>query len=149
MITALAQRFHLIALDYPGFGNSDMRDPTKFVYTFDKTSESIELLVEKVGFACFGLYVHDYGGPVGFRIVTRRSDGLEWLIIQNTNGDEVGFTAAGMVFVAPTGRAGLLKLRSRSRRAGVLYAAGPGHAFRGSAARSSADRSHLPRSAAA
>jgi pimeloyl-ACP methyl ester carboxylesterase len=91
---ALADRFHVIAPDYPGFGNSDMPDPTKFAYTFDKTSEIIEAFFTTVGFTRFGLYAQDYGGPVGFRIVTRRPDWLEWLIIQNTNAYEIGFTAA-------------------------------------------------------
>lgn len=83
LVPALAGRFHVIAPDYPGFGNSDMPDPAKFAYTFDKTSEIIELFLQKVGFTRFGLYVQDYGGPVGFRILTRRADWLEWLIIQN------------------------------------------------------------------
>ena len=56
MIPALAERFHPIAPDYPGFGNSDMPDPTKFVSTFDETSEIIESCVEN---ARFGLYVQD------------------------------------------------------------------------------------------
>ena len=72
LIPALAEDFHVIAPDYPGFGNSDMPDPKTFAYTFDKTSEIIELFLEKMGFTRFGLYLQDYGGPVGFRIVTRR-----------------------------------------------------------------------------
>jgi pimeloyl-ACP methyl ester carboxylesterase len=91
LIPALAERFHVIAPDYPGFGNSDMPDPASFSYTFERTSEIIESFLEKVGFTRFGLYVQDYGGPVGFRIVTRRPEWLEWLIIQNTNAYEVGF----------------------------------------------------------
>src|SRR5262249_8437268 len=69
LIAALADRLHVIAPDYLGFGNSDMPDPAKFAYTFDKTSEIIESFLRKVGFTRFGLYVQDYGGPVGFRIV--------------------------------------------------------------------------------
>jgi pimeloyl-ACP methyl ester carboxylesterase len=92
LIPALADRFHVIAPDYPGFGNSDMPDPATFAYTFDKTSEIIEALLQRIGFTRFGLYVQDYGGPVGFRIVTRRPQWLQWLIIQNTNAYEVGFT---------------------------------------------------------
>jgi pimeloyl-ACP methyl ester carboxylesterase len=92
LIPALADRFHVIAPDYR-FGNSDLPDPEKFAYTFDKLSEIIEAFLRKVGFTHFGLYAQDYGGPVGFRIVTRRPEWLEWLIIQNTNAYEVGFTA--------------------------------------------------------
>ena len=94
LIPALAGHFHVVAPDYPGFGNSSMPDPAKFAYTFDKTSEVVESWLRKIGFGHFGLYVQDYGGPVGFRILTRHPDWLEWLIIQNTNAYEVGFTAA-------------------------------------------------------
>ena len=94
LIPALADKFHVIAMDYPGFGNSDMPDPAKYPYTFDKTSEVVEAFLKKKGFTRFGLFVQDYGGPVGFRILSRRPDWLEWLIIQNTNAYEVGFTAA-------------------------------------------------------
>jgi pimeloyl-ACP methyl ester carboxylesterase len=94
LIPALAERFHVIAPDYPGFGNSAMPDPATFGYTFDRISSIIESFLAKVGFTRFGLYVQDYGGPVGFRMVTRRPEGLEWLIVQNSNAYEVGFTSA-------------------------------------------------------
>jgi len=94
LIPALAERFHVIAPDYPGFGNSAVPDPREFAYTFDRLSEITEAFLAKVGFTRFGLYVQDYGGPVGFRIVTRRPEWLEWLIVQNSNAYEVGFTSA-------------------------------------------------------
>jgi pimeloyl-ACP methyl ester carboxylesterase len=94
LISALSERFHIIAPDYPGFGNSDMPSRDKFDYTFDKLSEIIEGFLTKIGFTPFGLYAQDYGGPVGFRIVTHHLDWLEWLIIQNTNAYEIGFTSA-------------------------------------------------------
>jgi pimeloyl-ACP methyl ester carboxylesterase len=94
LIPALARTFHVIAPDYPGFGNSDMPDPAVYAYTFDNIAEVMESFLSQVGFTRFGLYVQDYGGPVGFRIVTRQPEWLEWLIIQNTNAYEVGFTAA-------------------------------------------------------
>ena len=94
LMPALAERFHVIAPDYPGFGNSAMPDPARFSYTFDRISAIVESFLAKVGFTSFGLYVQDYGGPVGFRIVTRRPEWLEWLIVQNSNAYEVGFTSA-------------------------------------------------------
>ena len=93
LIPALAGKFHIIAMDYPGFGNSDMPDPATYRYTFDKTAEVIETFLEKKDFTRFGIFVQDYGGPVGFRILSRNPGWLEWLIIQNTNAYEVGFTA--------------------------------------------------------
>lgn len=92
LVPALADKFHTIAMDYPGFGNSDMPDPAEYPYTFDKTSELVEAFLAKQGFTRFGLFVQDYGGPVGFRILARNPDWLDWLIIQNTNAYEVGFT---------------------------------------------------------
>jgi len=94
LIPALATRFHVIAPDYPGFGNSDMPDPATFSYTFDRLSEITESFLKAKGFDRYGMFVQDYGGPVGFRIVSRHPNALEWLIVQNTNAYEVGFTEA-------------------------------------------------------
>jgi pimeloyl-ACP methyl ester carboxylesterase len=94
LIPVLADRFHVIAPDYPGFGNSDMPDSAKFPYTFDRLSEVTERFLKQKGFNRYGLFVQDYGGPVGFRIATRHPEALEWLIIQNTNAYEIGFSDA-------------------------------------------------------
>jgi pimeloyl-ACP methyl ester carboxylesterase len=94
LIPALADHFHIVAPDYPGFGNSDMPSTKEFDYTFDRLSEIIEDFLKAIGFTHFGLFMQDYGGPVGFRIMSRHPDWLEWLIIQNTNAYEVGFTKA-------------------------------------------------------
>ena len=94
LIPALADKFHVIAMDYPGFGNSDMPDPEKYPYTFDRTSEVVEAFLQKKRVTSFGLFAQDYGGPVGFRILSRNPEWLEWLIVQNTNAYEEGFTAA-------------------------------------------------------
>ena len=94
LIRLLADRFHLIAPDYPGFGLSDTPDPATFSYTFDRIAQVIKRFLALKGFNQYGLLVQDYGGPVGFRIVESEPDALEWLIIQNSNAYEVGFTAA-------------------------------------------------------
>src|SRR5262245_37808108 len=77
-LPAVAYMCHLIDPDYPGVGNSDMPDPATLAYNFYKISEIIEAFLGKVGFTRFGLYVQDYGGPVGFRIVGRHPEWLEW-----------------------------------------------------------------------
>lgn len=92
LMQSLSGRFHIVAPDYPGFGLSDMPSRNDYAYTFDRTSEVVERLLEKIGFNKFGLYLQDYGGPVGFRILLRHPEWLEWLIIQNTNVYEVGFS---------------------------------------------------------
>jgi pimeloyl-ACP methyl ester carboxylesterase len=94
LIPALADRFHLISPDYPGFGNSDTPDPAIFSYSFDRIAEVVEHFLAAMGFDKFGLYVQDYGGPVGFRIITKKPEVLEWLIVQNTNAYEIGFSEA-------------------------------------------------------
>ena len=94
LIPALADRFHVVAPDYPGFGNTSMPDPATFPYTFDRLSEVIEGWLRAIGFDHFGLFMQDYGGPVGFRILTRHPEWMQWLILQNSNAYEVGFTAA-------------------------------------------------------
>jgi pimeloyl-ACP methyl ester carboxylesterase len=94
LLPALADRFHVISPDYPGFGNSDIPDPATFAYTFDRISGIVEEFLKLKGFDHYGLFVQDYGGPVGFRIVGRHPEALDWLIIQNSNAYEVGFTPA-------------------------------------------------------
>jgi pimeloyl-ACP methyl ester carboxylesterase len=94
LIIALSDRFHVIAPDYPGYGLSDSPDPATYKYTFDGISEIVEHFLSLKGFDHYGLFVQDYGGPVGFRIVGRNPKALDWLIIQNSNAYEVGFTAA-------------------------------------------------------
>jgi pimeloyl-ACP methyl ester carboxylesterase len=94
LISTLSDHFHVIAPDYPGFGNSDLPSPDEFDYTFDRLSEIMEHFLMVIGFTRFGLYMQDYGGPVGFRIITRHPEWLEWLVIQNSNAYEIGFTSA-------------------------------------------------------
>jgi pimeloyl-ACP methyl ester carboxylesterase len=94
LIISLSDQFHVISPDYPGFGLSDIPDPATYDYSFDGISLIVEHFLKLKGFDHYGLFVQDYGGPVGFRIVGRNPKALDWLIIQNTNAYEVGFTAA-------------------------------------------------------
>jgi pimeloyl-ACP methyl ester carboxylesterase len=94
LVRALADRFHVIAPDYPGFGLSDTPDPASFPYTFERLAQIVGRFLSLKGFRRYGLFVQDYGGPVGFRILESDPDALEWLIIQNSNAYDVGFTAA-------------------------------------------------------
>lgn len=92
LIRSLSDTFHVIAPDYPGFGLSDMPDPSAYDYTFDGISEIVEHFLKLKGFDHYGLYAQDYGGPIGFRIVGRNPNALDWLIVQNSNAYEVGFS---------------------------------------------------------
>lgn len=94
MIPLLARRFHVIAPDYQGFGNSSAPDPASYAYTFEGISQTMEKFLAAKGFDHYGLFVQDYGGPVGFRIIARNPKALDWLIVQNSNAYEEGFSAA-------------------------------------------------------
>ena len=92
LMPELEDDFHLIAPDYPGFGNSACPPMDEFTYTFDRLSEVMEKFLETLGLRKFSLYVQDYGGPVGFRIAEKHPEWIESLIIQNANAYEDGLT---------------------------------------------------------
>jgi pimeloyl-ACP methyl ester carboxylesterase len=95
LIPRLAERFHVVSPDYPGFGNTNMPDPAEWAYTFDHLAEIVEALLVKVGFTGpMGIYMQDYGGPIGNCIIARHPDWLAWQVIQNANSYEEGFTEA-------------------------------------------------------
>jgi pimeloyl-ACP methyl ester carboxylesterase len=95
LMPALAERFHVVSPDYPGFGNTDMPDPAAWSYTFDHLAEIVDGLLGTIGFTGpMGIYMQDYGGPIGNRIIAEHPDWLQWQVIQNANTYEEGFTAA-------------------------------------------------------
>ena len=83
LIPLLAGTHHVIAPDYPGFGFSDAPSPAEFAYTFDHLAGIIERFVDQLGVRKLTLYVHDYGGPIGFRLATKRPELVEGLVVQN------------------------------------------------------------------
>ncbi len=85
LIVALADEFHLVAPDYPGFGNSSMPSVDEFEYTFDNLSNVIERFTEEIGLKRYTLYVQDYGAPVGFRLSIKHPDRVEGIVVQNGN----------------------------------------------------------------
>ena len=90
LIPALSDKFHLVAPDYPGFGNSSMPKVDEFDYTFDHFAEVIDSFIEKLGLKTYSLYVMDYGAPVGYRIAAKHPERVESLIVQNGNAYEEG-----------------------------------------------------------
>lgn len=90
LISDLSDRFHLIAPDYPGFGNSSMPTIDEFNYTFDHLAEVVEKFIQVLGLKRYSLYLMDYGAPIGFRIATRHPERVETLIVQNGNAYEEG-----------------------------------------------------------
>ena len=83
LFARLSDRYHLIAPDYPGFGNSDWPDPKKFAYTFDHISEIMNYFMEALRLSHSTLYMQDYGVPVGFRMALAHPERVEALIVQD------------------------------------------------------------------
>jgi len=92
LIPALADRFHIIAPDLPGFGQSDMPSHTEFSYTFAKLAEVMERFTEVIGLARFSIYAFDYGAPTGFRLAVRHPERIAAIISQNGNAYEEGLS---------------------------------------------------------
>ena len=93
LIPALADKYHVIAPDYPGFGQSSAPPVDQFDYTFDKLAEVIEQFTEKVGLNKYTLYVQDYGAPVGFRLATKHPERVTGLVVQNGNAYDEGLAS--------------------------------------------------------
>ncbi|MDP4148665.1 MAG: alpha/beta hydrolase [Bacteroidota bacterium] len=85
LMSDLANDFHLIAPDYPGFGNSSAPSVQDFDYTFDHLATIVAHFIEALGLTKYSLYMQDYGGPIGFRIATQRPQAIQALIVQNAN----------------------------------------------------------------
>jgi pimeloyl-ACP methyl ester carboxylesterase len=90
LMTDLAGQYHLIAPDYPGFGNSSQPDTGSFVYSFDHLALVMGDFIETIGLKKFSLYMQDYGGPIGFRIAAANPGKISALIIQNANAYTAG-----------------------------------------------------------
>jgi pimeloyl-ACP methyl ester carboxylesterase len=93
LIPLLATRYHLVAPDFPGFGQSDAPPPASYVYTFDNLAKTINGLLEQLQISNYSFFLHDYGGPVGFRIMAKHPERLQALIIQNANAYNEGLGA--------------------------------------------------------
>jgi pimeloyl-ACP methyl ester carboxylesterase len=85
LIPALADLYHMIAPDYPGYGQSDAPDHNKFAYTFDRCGELVDGLLDQLGVKRYAMYVMDYGAPVGWRLALKHPERITGLIVQNGN----------------------------------------------------------------
>jgi pimeloyl-ACP methyl ester carboxylesterase len=90
LIPELADRYHVIAPDYPGYGQSDMPDRATFAYTFDRFGELVEGLLDQLAVKSFAMYVMDYGAPVGWRLALKHPERITALIVQNGNAYDEG-----------------------------------------------------------
>jgi len=90
LIPLLADRYRVIAPDYPGFGQSDMPSQEKFKYSFDSLAEVIDKFTVAVGAKNFALYLQDYGAPIGYRIAVAHPERISAIIVQNGNAYDEG-----------------------------------------------------------
>jgi pimeloyl-ACP methyl ester carboxylesterase len=90
LIPALADSYHVVAPDYPGYGQSSMPSVDKFDYSFEHMTEIVDQLTVELGLDRYSLYLMDYGAPVGFRLATRHPERVDALIIQNGNAYDEG-----------------------------------------------------------
>jgi pimeloyl-ACP methyl ester carboxylesterase len=91
LIPLLADKFRVIAPDYPGYGYSEMPDRSTFAYTFENYATLIDKLTQQIGVDRYALYVMDYGAPVGFRLAVKHPERVTAFVVQNGNAYEEGF----------------------------------------------------------
>ena len=90
LIPALAEEYHVVAPDYPGFGQSSMPSRDRLAYTFDNLADVIEKFTEKIGLTSYALYVQDYGAPVGYRLAEKHPGRVTAIVVQNGNAYDEG-----------------------------------------------------------
>ena len=90
LIPALADRYRVLAPDYPGFGHSSMPPRHEFAYTFDNLAGVVDEFTEMLGLSKYALYVQDYGAPVGYRLASRHPDRITAIVVQNGNAYDEG-----------------------------------------------------------
>jgi len=93
LLTRLADNYHLVAPDYPGYGHSDWPDPKQFDYTFDHISSVMNDFTQALGLSHYTLYMQDYGGPVGFRMTLAHPERVQALIVQDAVAHNEGLGA--------------------------------------------------------
>ena len=93
LLTRLADKYHLVAPDYPGYGHSDWPDPKQFDYTFDHIARIMDDFAQVIGLSCYTLYMQDYGGPVGFRMALAHPERAQALIVQDAVSHNEGLGA--------------------------------------------------------
>src|SRR5580658_6410876 len=93
LIPLLAGHYHLIAPDFPGFGQSDMPDRMKYDYTFANIANTIAEFTDRMGLKKFVIYIFDYGAPVGLRMALKAPDRISAIISQNGNAYEEGLSS--------------------------------------------------------
>ena len=93
LIPALSDRYHVLAPDYPGFGQSSFPDRREFAYTFEHLARVVDDFTQTLGLGRYAIYVQDYGAPIGLRLALRHPERVTALIVQNGNAYEAGLSS--------------------------------------------------------
>src|SRR5580698_9949386 len=93
LIPLLAEKYHLVAPDFPGFGRSGMPERSKYQYTFANIADTIASFTEALGLKKFAIYIFDYGSPVGLRMALKFPDRISAIVSQNGNAYEEGLSS--------------------------------------------------------
>ena len=92
LIPRLAERYHVVAPDYPGFGYSDQPAATEFAYTFEHLAEVTDHLLTALNLDKYSIYIQDYGSPVGFRLLVKHPEKIQTIVTQNGNAYREGLS---------------------------------------------------------
>ncbi|KQZ34990.1 alpha/beta fold hydrolase [Massilia sp. NEAU-DD11] len=115
LIPQLADRYHVVAPDYPGYGQSDQPAMDKFAYSFDNLAAVVDKLTGKLGVTKYAMYVQDYGAPIGFRLAAAHPERISAIVVQNGNAYDEGidnpFWAPLKAYWADKSEANAAKLR--------------------------------------
>jgi pimeloyl-ACP methyl ester carboxylesterase len=101
LIPRLAEKYHVIAADMPGFGYSDAPSKGQFAYNFEHLAEVMDNFLDAIGVTRYSIYVQDYGSPVGFRLFTKHPERIEAIISQNGNAYEEGLGEFWGAYLVP------------------------------------------------
>jgi pimeloyl-ACP methyl ester carboxylesterase len=101
LIPALADRYHVLAPDYPGYGQSDAPSVDAFDYTFDHLADIVDHFLDQKSIKNYSIYIQDYGSPVGFRLATRHPERIQTIISQNGNAYEEGLSPFWAEYLYP------------------------------------------------
>lgn len=101
LIPKLAEQYHVIAPDYPGFGQSSAPDATEYAYDFATLAQTIEAFTQDIGLPSYTLYMQDFGGPVGLRLAQSHPERVDGLIIQNATFHAEGWNPDIVAQFAP------------------------------------------------
>jgi pimeloyl-ACP methyl ester carboxylesterase len=93
LIPALSDRYHVVAPDYPGFGQSSFPDRREFAYTFEHLAQVMDDFTQTLGLGRYAIYIQDYGAPIGLRLAMRHPERVTALIVQNGNAYEEGLSS--------------------------------------------------------